>query len=127
MVVPHKRRATKQIAGNATLGHPWPSRHLGSCPEDAARKGFAPQARLTSLRSLRMITDIRRVARLADGLEETKCGSRDIVRQVRNNAAFFFDARKQHGAVHIIQTPRIFMYLAAFQRITYEPTGGGYW
>jgi ATP-binding cassette ChvD family protein len=35
------------------------------------------------------------------GIEKAKCGSRDIVRQVRNNAAFFFAARRRNGAVHI--------------------------
>ena len=63
MVIPLERRATQQTARKAT-----------------ARTGFAPQARLTSLLTLRMITDIRRGSRLADKPVDAKCGSRGMVR-----------------------------------------------
>jgi len=74
VVNPHKRRATQQAA--------WPHRSrpsmayaaFGLLPSAAARLGFALEARLSSLRSLQMITDIRRVACLADGPQDAKCG-----------------------------------------------------
>ncbi len=63
MVIPPERRTTQQTARKAT-----------------AHSGFALEARLTLLLTLRMITDIRRGSRLADGPQDAKCGSWGILR-----------------------------------------------
>jgi hypothetical protein len=63
VVIPPERRTTQQTARKA-----------------AAHTGFALEARLTSLLTLRMITDIRRGSRLAVGPQDAKRGSRGILR-----------------------------------------------
>ncbi len=63
MVISPERRTTQQTARKAT-----------------AHAGFALEARLTLLLTLQMITDIRRGSRLADGPQDAKCGSREILR-----------------------------------------------
>jgi len=63
VVVPPERRVTQQTAGNG-----------------AADNGFAPRDRRTSLLALRMISDIRRGSRLADGPVDAKCGLRGTLR-----------------------------------------------
>ncbi len=63
MVISLEGRATQQTARKAT-----------------AHAGFALEARLTLLLALRMIADIRRGSRLADGPQDAKCGSRGTMR-----------------------------------------------
>ena len=78
MVIPRERRTTQQTARKATArlakhGKP----ELAQWP---ISDGFALEARLTSLLTLRMINDIRRASRLADRPQDVQCGSRGTMR-----------------------------------------------